>query len=156
VQHLAGHPVHLASQPQRRTRALAAQVEVAVLEPHLLVHRSRLVFLDRERQRRRLVEDLHLAGDDLDLAGRQVRVRVALRTRRDGADDLQAVLGSQPVRGLLVPDHHLDGAAGVPEVDERHAAVIAPPRHPARQDDGLPGVLSAQRACGMGTDHEFS
>ena len=59
--------------------ARAAQVEVAVLEPGLLADGDPLV--DLERQRRRRVEHLDERGDDLDLAGGQVGVDVALGAR---------------------------------------------------------------------------
>jgi hypothetical protein len=151
VQHLAGGPVHLAAQPDGARRALPAQVEVAVAQPHLLAGLDVLVEL--ERQRRRLVQHLDPLGDDLDLAGRQLRVLVARRPAADHAGHPEAVLGAQRVRDLLVPDHHLDDARGVPQVEERHPAVIAPPGHPTGQHDGLSGVVGAQGAGLVGAQH---
>ena len=63
-----------------RRGARAAQVEVAVLEAGLLAHGDPLV--DLERQRRGGVEHLDVRRDDLDLAGGQVGVDVALARGR--------------------------------------------------------------------------
>ncbi len=57
------------------------------------------------------------------------------------------------VGDLLVAHHHLDDAGGLAQVEERDAAVVAPPGHPAGQGDGLSDVLGAQAACVMGADH---
>ena len=80
VEHVAGGLVDLAAQPEGGVGAGAAQVEVAVLEPGLLPHVD--VVVDRERQRRGGAEHLDVVGDDLDLAGGQVRVGVALGAQR--------------------------------------------------------------------------
>ena len=110
-----------------------AQVEVAVLVADLVGDRRGLVLLDRERQHGRLAEDLDGGGLDLDGAGGQVGVVVALGPAGDGADDAQAVLRAQRVGHGLVVDDHLDDAAGVAQVDERHAAVVAALGHPAAE-----------------------
>ena len=139
---------------RRRSAALgaaAAQVEVAVLEPDLLPHVD--VVVDRERQRRGRVQHLDLVGDDLDLAGGQVGVRVALGTGADLAGDLDAVLAAQAVRHGLVADDDLDQAAGLAQVEEGHAPVIAASGHPPGEGDGLADVLGAQGAGVMGADH---
>ena len=154
VQHVAGRAVDLAAQPEGRGRAGAAQVEVAVREPHLLPHLD--VLVDRERQRRGGAEHLDAAvggRDDLDLAGGQVGVLVALGAGGDLAGDLQAVLRAQVVRDRLVADHHLHDAGRLAQVDEGDAAVVAPAGHPAGEGDGLSDVLGAQAACVVGADH---
>ena len=43
----------------------------------------------------------------------------------------------------FVADDDLGDAGGVPQIDEGDAAVVAPPGHPARESDGLTGVLGA-------------
>ncbi len=151
VEDVAGGLVDLAAQPERVVGAGAAQVEVAVLEPRLLPHVD--VVADRERQRRRGAEHLDVGGDDLDRAGREVRVLVALLARGHLAGDLEAVLGAQLVGDRLVADHDLDDAAGLAEVDEGDAAVIATVGHPPGEGDGLADVLGAQGAGVMGADH---
>ena len=63
------------------------------------------------------------------------------------ADDPDAVLGAQPlgVLGrLALAEDHLDDAGRVAQVDECHATVIAPPRHPAGERDAVPA--SARRS----------
>ena len=96
-------------------------------------------------------------GDDLDLAGGQVGVRVALGPPAHLAGHLDAVLVAQVVRLALgedlVAEHHLDDAGRVPQVDEGHAAVIAPAGHPPGQGDGLSGVLGTQGAGLVGAEH---
>ena len=129
----------------------ATQVEVAVLEPRLLPHVH--VIVDGERQRGGRAEHLEVGGDDLDLAGRQVGVGVALGAQRDLAGDLQAVLAAQAVRDGLVADDDLHDAARLAEVEEGDAAVIAPPGHPPGEGDGLADVLGAQGAGVMRADH---
>ena len=88
VQHRAGGVVDLAAQAHRGGRAGAAQVEVAVRQAHLLPHLD--VVVDGERQRRAGAEDLDVGRDDLDVAGRQVRVLVALGAGGDLAGDRDA------------------------------------------------------------------
>ena len=57
---------------------------------------------------------------------------------------------------LLVADDDLHHPAGLAEVQERDPAVIAAPRHPPGERDGLADVLGAQGAGVMGADHWFS
>jgi hypothetical protein len=142
VQDLAGGPVHLAAQPQGRRGRGPAQVEVPVPQPRLLADLD--VLVDLERQRGRAVEHLDGVGDDLDLAGRQGGVLVALGPAPQLAGDPQHVLGAQVVRDGLVPDDHLDDAAGVAQVEERHPAVIAAPGHPPGEGERRAGELVDQ------------
>jgi hypothetical protein len=94
-------------------------------------------------------------GDDLDLAGG--RLGLALPSGAgDLAGDLEAVLAAQAVRDGLVADDDLDHAAGLAQVEERDAAVVAPAGHPPGERDGLADVLGAQGAGVMGADHWFS
>ena len=74
----------------------------------------------------------------------------------DLAGDLEAVLAAQAVGDGLVADHDLDDPAGLAEVEEGHSAVVAAPRHPPGEGDGLADVLGAQGAGVMGADHGFS
>ncbi len=61
--------------PQRARDLLAADVQVAVLDPDVLADLGGA--LDRERQRVGLAEHLDRRGDDLDRAGGQLGVLVA-------------------------------------------------------------------------------
>jgi hypothetical protein len=54
---------------------------------------------------------------------------------------------------LLVTDHDLRDAGGIPEIDERDASVIAATIDPAREGDGLTDVLGSQRACRVCAKH---
>ena len=66
---------------QRGGRAGAPQVEVAVLQAHLVRHGQLVVELERQRRGGR--QHLHRGGGDLDVAGGQRGVAVALRARPD-------------------------------------------------------------------------
>ena len=96
-------------------------------------------------------------GDDLDLAGGQVGVGVALGPPADLAGHLDDVLVAQVVRLALgedlVPDHHLGDPGRVAQVEERHAAVIAPTGHPPGQRDGLSGGVGTQGAGLVSAKH---
>ena len=94
--------------------------------------------------------------DDLDLAGGQVGVDVALLARGDLADDLDDVLAAQLVGRPgqhLVARHDLHDTARVAQVDERHTAVVTPLRHPPGEGDGLAGVGGTQGAGLVGAEH---
>ncbi len=139
---------------QRGGRLGAPHVQVAVAEPGLLVDLGRP--LDRERQRVRLAEDLQLVRGHLDLSGGQLGVLVARRPAAHLAGDLHAELGPQRVGGTVLafaPEHDLDNAAGIAQVDEGDAAVIPAAGYPARQRDRLAVLLSAQRARLVRSDH---
>ncbi len=53
----------------------------------------------------------------------------------------------------LAPEHDLDDAARVAQVDERDTAVVAAAGYPARQRYRLAVLLGAQRARLMASDH---
>ena len=98
-----------------------------------------------EGQGGRLGQDRHVRVDDLDLAGGQRGVRIALRAHGHGAGHGHDRLVAQLVRDLLAHDD-LDDAGGVPEVDERDSAVVTAPVDPPREGDGGSGVRGAQGA----------
>ena len=131
--------------------ARPAQVQVAVLEADVLVRR-RLV-LDRERRRARLGQDADLARQHLDLAGRDLGVDRVLGALRDLADHGQHVLAADVVGGGvrrgrdLGARHHLADALAVAEVDEDHAAQVAPRGRPSHDHHRLADVVDAQRAA---------
>ncbi len=151
VEHVAGRLVDLAAQPERGSRAGAAQVEVAVLEPRLLTDLD--VLVDRERQRRRGTQHHDVGGDDLDVAGREVGVLVAGLAGDDLAGDLEAELAAEAVGHGLVTHHDLDDAAGLAQIQERHSPVVATAGDPTGEGDGLSDVRGTQRAGVVGADH---
>ena len=151
VEQFAGHPVGLGAQAQVAGGAGAAQVQVAVLEAGFLAHFD--VLVDLERQRIGGVEDGDLLGHDLDLAGGQRRVLVALGALGDGADDLQHVLVAQAVEDLFFADHHLGDAGGVAQVNECDTTVVTTPADPAGEGYGLSNVLGAKGSEVMCAQH---
>ena len=156
-QHLAGRGVDLGAQPNGVTGVVgagAAQVEVAVLETRLLADGGALV--DLERQRGARAEHLDLARHDVDLTGRDVVVDVLVGPSGDLTGHRDAVLIAQVMRGPgqhLVTGDNLDDAAGVAQVDEGDAPVIAPLGHPTGQSHGGAGVGGTQGAGLMGAEH---
>ena len=152
-QHRPGGGIDLRAQPDGVTgTALAAHVEVAVLQAGFLT--GGLVEL--ERQGRALPQHRQRRGIDLDLAGSDLRVGVALRADLDHTLDGDAELRTQPVRlgeDAGVAEHHLGGAGRIAQVDEDHATVVTAPRHPPGQGDPLPGVGGTQRTGGMTAQH---
>ena len=97
------------------------------------------------------------AGDDLDLAGGQVGVLVALGPAADLAGHLDArtrCAGRAP-RLASTSSRTTTWATprGVAQVEERHPAVIAPTGHPAGEGDGLSGVVGTQGAGLVGAEH---
>ena len=132
-QQVASDLVDPAAQPERVGGRGPAEVEVAVLQPGLLAHGDPLV--DLERQRARGVEHLDRRRGDLDVPGRQLGVGVALGPQLDHPGDGEAELVAQVVRTGrlqdLVPDDDLGDTTGVPQIDERHPAMVSTPAHPA-------------------------
>ena len=108
VEQLACHAVGFGAQAQVPGGARAAQVQVAVLEACFLAHLD--VLVDLEGQRIGGVEDGHLLGNDLDLAGGQCRVFIALGALGNRTDDLEHVLVAEPVEDLFFADHYLGDA----------------------------------------------
>src|SRR5699024_1123453 len=152
AEHAAGGGVDLRAQPQRLGRAFAAQIQVAVAQARLL---PRLV-VELERQGRGLAEHLERGDVDLDRAGGDLRVLVALGADLDHAGDLDAELRAQPVGGLGdrgFAEDDLADARGVTQVDEDHPAVVAPTIHPAGERDGGVGVLGSQGSGLVGAQH---
>ncbi len=131
---------------------LAAQIEEAVLEADILG-----IFLlasDRHRQLGGGRLDGHFTGDDLDLAGRKVRVHRLRTARHDIAGDGDDQFGAQSVQLL---EHRASGgrndlgdAVMIAQIDEQDAAVIALAVDPAGQADGRADVGSAELAAVMG------
>ena len=109
-----------------------------------------LVAEDRHRQFGRRRQHLDLAGEDLDLPGRQVGVLRSGGPRPDLPVDpdhpLRAhFLGRLEGRRIRVGDH-LGQAVVVAKVDEQQPAMVAHAVHPARQADGLRRCQSARSA----------
>ena len=65
----------------------AAQVKIAILEPHHFIYRA--LFVDVEGRGLGRIQDDHLIGRHLDVAGRHARITQIGRPRRDNPFDLQ-------------------------------------------------------------------
>ena len=126
---------------QPRGHHVAPQVDVAVAQPHFLAD----LLVELERQRVGAVEDLHRIRHDLDAPGSEVRVDGARRPLAHRAGDTHHELVAQ----FLGAGEHLGGVRvaddlhqpfAIAQVDEDHAAVVAPPMHPADDRD----LLAAQ------------
>ncbi len=130
---------------------VAAQVEEAVLEPDVLG----IVRLAEHRQRQFLGRRQHfdLAGENLDLAGRQIGVGGLGHARLDLAVDADHPfaahgLGDLEGRRIRIGDD-LGQAVVVAQVDEQQAAMVAHAMHPARQANGGADVALSQLGTGM-------
>ena len=133
VQEVPDRPRHAVPQGQVRQHLLAPQVQVTIGEPQLFVG----VFVVMERRRRGIVERRERFREHLDLAGGHVRVRRAFRPRPHLAGYREHVFAADTLglREDLRPvrvEHHLQQALAIAQVDKNHAAVVAPPVHPAR------------------------
>ena len=126
-----------------------------MLEACLLADGDALV--DLERQRGGRVEHLELADDDLDVAGGQVGVGVALGALAHLAGDLDAELVAHVVGAALgehlVTRDDLGHARGVAQVEEGDPAVVSTPRHPTGEGDGLACVVGAESAGLVSAEH---
>ncbi|MPL89883.1 hypothetical protein SDC9_35925 [bioreactor metagenome] len=150
------HPVakrahDVRAQDHLLVQAVAAQVEEAIGEAGFLG-----VVLIAEHRQRQLVggtEDFHLAGIDLDLAGRDLRVDQLGRARLHRAVDADHPFGAHLLErgegGAVAVADDLGDAVVVAQVDEQHAPVISHPVHPARETDGFAGIGGGERGAGM-------
>ena len=139
VQVLAHFHRHLVAQAQVVLHLRAAQVEHAVRQAGGF---RQVVVVQLERRRHRRVEHFQLLRQHLDLAGCQVGIGGAFRAVAHQAGDAQAefvahALGGLEDLGAVRVADDLHQAFAVAQVDEDHAAVVAPAMHPAAQADGL-------------------
>ena len=127
------------AQQQALAHLLAAQIEVAEAQAHLLAH----VLIELERQRLGAVQDLERTGT----AARPARISrcgftVPVGRRRTDAGDLQHelvahALGLREHLGGIRIEHDLQQPLAVAQVDEDDAAVVAAAMGPAGHRDDL-------------------
>jgi hypothetical protein len=152
---LAHAPSHLGDDLRARddvaVERLAAQIEKAILEADVLG----IVWLaeDRQRQFLRRRKHFHVAGEYLDLAGRQIGVdgfrRARLHHAVDADDPLAAHgLGSLEAGRIGIGDD-LGEAVMVAQVDEKQAAMIAHAMDPAGQADILADIRFPEGGAGV-------
>ena len=89
------------------------------------------MLVNLERQRSRGVQHLNGGHLNLNLAGRQVRVLVALRALRNLTGHAQNVLVAQVLKVSLIVENTLGDALAVTQVNEGDATVVAA-AHPVR------------------------
>ena len=147
VAHGAGDRV---AQRQRVAHRVAPQVDHAVAQAQRLVDRR--VVVERERRRLGRGQVLGLAHRQLDLAGLQPRVLLALLAADDLAGHADRVLGAQllgelvRLRRVLGVEDELQDAGAVAQVDEHQAAVVAAAVDPAGHADGVADARGVELA----------
>ncbi len=130
-----------------------AQVDVAVLQPHLFVADD--LFAGQKGRQLALVEQAHLGGHQLDLAGFDVGIAGRLVAQLQQPGDRHYVFAAQLLGALvqrrvrLVVEDHLRHARAVAQIDKDDAAKVSPPVNPSHQDYGLAGVGGAEFSAAM-------
>ncbi len=123
------------------------QIVVAIAQAQIFIRRVRV---DRKRQDVRAIQNFQHVRQNLDVAGGQLWILRARQTRRHFAFDLDHILVSQAVRELrrfrifFGTKHHLRQTFAIAQIDEDHAAVIAPDMHPAGDLHAATDVSRAQ------------
>ena len=135
---------------------LATQVEVAILQAYVFV--GLLVMM--KRRRLGLVERLELMRQHFDLAGTHVRIDGAFGTRANQAFHLEHVLGTNSLGlgkdpGAIGVEDDLQQPLAVAKIDKNHAAVVAPPVHPAANLDLLTNERLVDLSAIMTTHREI-
>ena len=141
------------AQPLHHLRA--AQVQIAVLQPQLVLH-ARVI--QREGQRVGLADDLQLHRTQFHGAGGQLFVHGLLIAQADGAFHRNHGFIFQFVRRrkffrreLGRVEHHLQNTFPVPQVHENNAAHIPLGLHPAAGHGGFADVCFPVQAAILGT-----
>ena len=154
IEELAHGEGNLRAQDDVALHARAAQIHVAVLQADVFADADFL--FHGERRRARFVEDPDLRRHHFDFAGGQVGIHGLGRALLHRAFHRDHVFGAHLFGALvngridIFVEDRLGEAFAVAQVDEDHAAVIAPPVDPAHQEDLLARVGGAQLAAGMG------
>ena len=128
----------------------AAQVDVAILEPHFLAD----VLVELERQRLGTVEHRQRPRQQLDLARGQVHVGGALRPQTDKTSHLDheftaQALGFAKQHLVIRVEDDLQQAFAIAQVDEDHSAMVTAAMDPAGDGNFLAGQLLADLAAIM-------
>ena len=124
--------------------ALAAQVDVAVLQSRLFVGQRRV--RRQERRQLGLIQNAQLLHDEFDFAGGDVFIDGVGIAQLDGADCRDHVLiaqcfGAIVRRGIqFAVEDHLRNPAPVAQIDEDDISEVAPPVDPTHEHSYSPGV----------------
>ena len=153
-----GHPLahvgnHLGAGDNVLVQGLAAQVEEAVFQAHILG----ILGLAEHRQRQFLGggQDFDLLGENLDLTGPEIRVDGVGHAFLDHAVNTDhpfaANLFSRREGRRIGVGDNLGQSVVITKVDEQHATMVAHAVYPARQADIGAGVAFSQSGAGVGT-----
>src|SRR5262249_27769468 len=130
----------------------AAEIKKSVSKPDVLG-----IFLLPENGHRQLgsgAEHFNFGREDLDLAGRQLRILRSGRTRASLAVDADDPFGAELLRGLerrrIRIGYDLCQPVVIAQVNEQDAAVVADAVAPAGKAHHLAKVRLAERAASMG------
>ena len=153
--------LHLMAELERLLHGGTADVQIAVLEPKLLADVR--VLVQREGQRLGLGQHGELFGLQLYLAGSQTGVIGFLIPVADGAADLNHGLHMhrlglvKVLRGqVLAVADHLQHALPILQVEEDHAAHVAPGLHPAAAGRRLSHMFLAKFTAVMRSVHDHN
>ena len=122
-------------QPEVALHLGAAQVHVAVLQPHFLVLDG--LFSRRERRQTRIVQHAQLGGLNLNFAGFHLGINSVLVAQANLAHGGHNVLGphllalGMAVGNKFLVENHLGNTCAVAQVKEDEIAVVAAAVHPA-------------------------
>jgi hypothetical protein len=145
-------------QAHELTRAVAPQVDVAILPAQGLLDRRLLVHI--ERRGLRLVQHGDGLGGHLDPACRKLVVDGLGRALADRPGDLEhplvAHVAERVVDRIAGLRHDLGDPPAVAQVDERQSAEVPPPMDPAGQRDVLPRRGGCELAAGVRAQHLLS
>ena len=123
-----------------------AQIEIAIAQPQIFVAR---IGIERKRQNVRAIQNAETPRDNFDRTRGQLRIFRPRHPRRDRAFDFDYIFVPQSVRDLrqlrvlFWTKYHLRQSLTIAEVDEDHAAVIAPHMHPTRKFGGRTDIRGA-------------
>ena len=145
---------HLGTQLQIALHGRTTQIEITVLETNFLTRQLVLGLVLQsggylERQRIGLGKHLDAFGNDLDLAGGQMIVLIAVRTQADFAYNLNHKLGTQRTCHVLVINDNLHQTGIVAKIDEGHAAVVATTINPTGERHLLTDEFLGHFGCMM-------
>jgi hypothetical protein len=131
------------------------KIEVAVLEADILGNLRRSV--QNKGRGLRLVEDLQVIGQNLDLAGFEIGILHPLRPTADAPADGQHEFTPDPPSFIVTcsvdirVEYDLNESLSVAKVDKDNTSVIPPPVGPAHQHHFLPGMRCIDIPAVMGS-----
>ena len=146
VERFANLEDHAVPQLDIAVQSRTPQIEIAVAQTRLFA-RGHFVF-DQERRRLRIVQDVQPRGHHFHFARRNFGIRflAANHAAFDRDHEFRAqVLGLRVrLRIQLLVEHNLRDSGAVAQIDKNQLAQVAPPMHPAHEDDVFIRIRRAQ------------